>query len=57
MLSVSKTTKELLLNWTNDPVRLSSEVKMPQFLVEDVIAEACDESAVMGKKNYPTLSK
>ena len=45
------------MNWTNDPVRLSSEVKMPQFLVEDVIAEACDESAVMGKKNYPTLSK
>lgn len=52
--SFSKTTKELLLNWTNDPVRLSSEVKMPQFLVEDVIAESCDESAVMG--NYSCLA-
>lgn len=49
MFAVSKTTRELLLKWSDDPVRLSSEVKMPQFLVEDVIAESCDESAVMGE--------
>ena len=49
MFAVSKTTRELLLKWSDEPVRLSSEVKMPQFLVEDVIAESCDESAVMGE--------
>ena len=49
VFAVSKTTRELLLKWSDEPVRLSSEVKMPQFLVEDVIAESCDESAVMGE--------
>lgn len=52
--SFSKTTRELLLKWSNEPVRLSSEVKMPQFLVEDVIAETCDETAIMG--NYSCLA-
>ena len=47
--SVSKTTRELLLKWGNDPVQLSTEVKMPQFLVEEVIAESCDETSVMGE--------
>ena len=27
------------------------KVKMPQFLVEDVIAETCDETAIMGEWN------
>ena len=49
MFSVSKTTRELLLKWSNEPVQLSTEVKMPQFLVENVIAESCDESSVMGE--------
>ena len=49
MFSVSKTTRELLLKWSSEPVQLSSEVKMPQFLVENVIAESCDESSVMGE--------
>ena len=53
--SVSKTTRELLLKWSNEPVRLSSEVKMPQFLVENVIAESCDESSVMGKLSLETM--
>ena len=49
IFSVSKTTRELLLKWGNDPVQLSTEVKMPQFLVEEVIAESCDETSVMGE--------
>jgi len=52
--SFSKTTRELLLKWSDEPVKLSTEVKMPQFVVEDVIAEACDESSVMG--NYSCLA-
>lgn len=28
------------------------QVKMPQFLVEDVIAETCDETAIMGEWNF-----
>ena len=51
LIAVSKTTRELLLKWGNEPVRLSSEVKMPQFLVENVIAESCDESSVMGESS------
>ena len=31
-------------------MKLSPEVKMPQFKVQDVIAEECDESAVLGSK-------
>ena len=52
LFSVSKTTRELLLKWGNDPVQLSSEVKMPQFLVEEVIAETCDETSVMGEHHH-----
>ena len=46
---VSKTTRELVLKWSPQPVKLSPEVKMPQFKVQDVIAEECDESAVLGE--------
>jgi len=52
--SFSKTMRELILTWSHEPVKLSPEVKMPQFLVENVIAEACDESAVLG--NYSCLA-
>ena len=48
--SVSKTTRELVLKWSAQPVKLSPEVKMPQFKVQDVIAEECDEAAVLGEK-------
>ena len=51
LCSVSKTTKELQLAWKSDvaPVTLSPEVKMPQFIVQNVLAELCDEAAVLGK--------
>ena len=55
IFSVSKTTRELLLKWGNDPVQLSSEVKMPQFLVEEVIAETCDETSVMGEHHITII--
>ena len=38
------------MKWSPEPVKLSPEVKMPQFLVENVIAETCDDSAVLGEK-------
>ena len=50
VLIVSKTMRELILKWSPEPVKLSPEVKMPQFRVENVIAETCDESAVLGEK-------
>ena len=28
---------------------------MPQFLVEDVIAETCDETAIMGEWNWKNI--
>jgi len=54
--SFSKTTKELQLQWKMDvnPVQLSPEVKMPQFIVQDVEAVLCDEAAVLG--NYSCLA-
>jgi len=54
--SFSKTTKELQLQWKMDvdPVQLSPEVKMPQFIVQDVDAVLCDEAAVLG--NYSCLA-
>jgi len=52
--SFSKTTRELILKWSPQPVKLSPEVKMPQFKVQDVIAEECDDSAVLG--NYSCLA-
>jgi len=54
--SFSKTTRELVLNWLDagKAVKLSPEVKMPQFVVEEVVAELCDEAAVLG--NYSCLA-
>jgi len=52
--SFSKTIKELKLNWkNNEPVELSREVKMPQFVVERVHSTVCEEGAVVG--NYSCL--
>ena len=33
-------------------MKLSPEVKMPQFKVQDVIAEECDDAAVLGEISY-----
>ena len=48
--SVSKTTRELLLEWNHlEPVDLSSDLKMPQFKVEEVETDICEESSLIGK--------
>ena len=47
--SVSKTTRELLLEWNHlEPVNLSSDMKMPQFKVEEVETDICEESSMIG---------
>ena len=48
--TVSKTTRELLLEWNQrSPVDLSSDLKMPQFTVESVVTDKCEESSLIGK--------
>lgn len=52
--SFSKTTRELLLEWNKQsPVDLSSDLKMPQFTVERVVTDHCEESSLIG--NYSCL--
>lgn len=52
--SVSKTTRELILEWNQrSPVDLSSDLKMPQFTVESVVTDKCEESSLIG--NYSCL--
>lgn len=52
--SFSKTTRELLLEWNHlEPVDLSSDLKMPQFKVEEVETDICEESSLIG--NYSCL--
>jgi len=52
--SFSKTTRELLLEWNQrSPVDLSSDLKMPQFTVESVVTDKCEESSLIG--NYSCL--
>ncbi|CAB4055733.1 unnamed protein product [Lepeophtheirus salmonis] len=47
--SFSKTTRELLLIWNSDiPVDLSSDLRMPQFTVEQVETDNCEESSLIG---------
>ena len=47
---VSKTTRELLLEWNKErPVDLSSDLKMPQFTVEKVVTDHCEELSLIGK--------
>ena len=46
---VSKTTRELLLEWNKrSPVDLSSDLKLPQFTVERVVTDKCEESSLIG---------
>ena len=46
---VSKTMRELLLEWNHlEPVNLSSDLKMPQFKVEEVETDICEESSMIG---------
>ena len=46
---VSKTTRELILEWNHlVPVDLSSDMKMPQFKVEEVETDICEESSMIG---------
>jgi len=52
--SFSKTLRELVLEWSEEPVTLSQEVKMPQFTVKSVVAGHCQEWSVMG--NYSCLA-
>ena len=47
---VSKTTRELLLDWNKErPVDLSSDLKLPQFTVERVVTDHCEELSLIGK--------
>jgi hypothetical protein len=51
-ISVSKTTKELVLRWQeHKPVDISSEVKMPQFEIFKVIPDKCQETFHIGKQS------
>ena len=51
--SVSKTTRELLLHWdhsdTGKSVTVSSDLRMPQFIVESVNPTLCYERFHLGK--------
>jgi hypothetical protein len=48
--AVSKTTKELVLKWKEDnPVDISSEVKMPQFELFRIVPSKCQETFHIGK--------
>ncbi len=50
LVPVSKTTRELLLEWKNEEsVYLSSDLKMPQFTVERVVTDHCEESSLIGR--------
>eukprot|EP00094_Tigriopus_californicus_P005255 TCALIF_05065-PA protein Name:"Similar to GLRA2 Glycine receptor subunit alpha-2 (Homo sapiens)" AED:0.17 eAED:0.17 QI:0/0.71/0.62/0.87/0.57/0.75/8/331/433 len=52
--SFSKTTRELLLAWNKEnPVDLSSDLKMPQFTMEQVVTDHCEELSLIG--NYSCL--
>lgn len=47
--AVSKTTRELLLEWNKDSqVELSSDLKLPQFSVKEVVPGHCEEMSLIG---------
>ena len=55
---VSKTTRELLLEWNKrSPVDLSSDLKLPQFTVERVVTDKCEESSLIGKAMFLITAK
>ena len=51
-LSVSKTTKELLLTWESKddkPVIVADDLRMPQFEMQKIASDKCHETNHMGK--------
>ena len=53
-VSVSKTTKELLLSWDNgkiheDPVTVARDLRLPQFEMQKITTNRCHETNHMGK--------
>ena len=50
-ITVSKTTKELVLRWKDDgaPIDISDEVKMPQFEIFKIVDTRCQETMHIGK--------
>ena len=52
--SVSKTTKELLLDWEkvhDKPVIVAEDLRMPQFEMQKITNDMCHETNHMGKLN------
>ena len=50
-ITVSKTTKELVLRWKDDgaPIDISDEVKMPQLEIFKIVDTRCQETMHIGK--------
>ena len=51
-ISVSKTTKELLLTWESKddkPVIVADDLRMPQFEMQKITTNRCHERNHMGK--------
>ena len=51
-IAVSKTTRELILEWNKkNPVDLSTDLRMPQFTVSNVTTGNCaqDQTSMIGK--------
>ena len=54
-LSVSKTTKELLLTWElkdDKPVIVADDLRMPQFEMQKIENDKCHETNHMGKFDF-----
>ena len=48
--TVSKTTKELILEWENQqPVIVAEDLRMPQFEMQKITMNKCHETNHMGK--------
>ena len=57
-LLVSKTTKELILSWDTDKshedaVSVAQDLRMPQFVMQNITTNRCHETNHMGKKQMP----
>ena len=49
-ISVSKTTDELVLHWSErSPVILFENLKLPQFEIENVSTSLCNETFYLGE--------
>ena len=52
-IAVSKTTKELILEWEgiqDKPVIVAEDLRMPQFEMQKITTNMCHETNHMGKK-------